>query len=206
MLFYCIKCLLKCLSLTQVMLSSRSYSLWKLTLKLSFLLTFLTQLKQEKEELEAQPCLPVDASALSCSSPSIWSQTFLQNRCCEHWEYSGGHRRICHEQWKRCHFGNPAPAACTEQREREITAEWERREWSKAIRGPGTIRCNWTSKTVHCSLLAQLEGQHRGWHFTHYTTISHSLQWLEEVLLVQEGSWRIKPSYLRWTSDHREQI
>lgn len=32
------------------MLSSRSYSLWKLTLKLSFLLPFLTQLKQEKKE------------------------------------------------------------------------------------------------------------------------------------------------------------
>lgn len=49
MLFYCIKCLHEPLSLTRVILSSRSYSLWKLTLKLSFLLTFLTQMKQEKK-------------------------------------------------------------------------------------------------------------------------------------------------------------
>lgn len=49
MLFYRIKCFHKPLSLTWVILSSRSYLLGKLTLKLSLLLTFLTQVKQKKK-------------------------------------------------------------------------------------------------------------------------------------------------------------
>lgn len=49
MLFYCMKYLHKPFSSTRAILSPRSYSLWKLTLKLSFLLTFLTQLEQQKK-------------------------------------------------------------------------------------------------------------------------------------------------------------
>lgn len=45
MQFYCIKCLHKPFSSARVILSPRSYSLWKLTLKL----TFLTQLEQQKK-------------------------------------------------------------------------------------------------------------------------------------------------------------
>lgn len=44
------KCLHKPFSSIRVILSPRSYSLWKLTLELSFLFPFLTQLEQQKKE------------------------------------------------------------------------------------------------------------------------------------------------------------